>query len=654
MAKKVTPSRQQYLDLKAQHPDCILFFRLGDFYETFDEDAELCARELDLVLTKRHDNPMAGVPYHSADSYIAQLVEKGYKVAVAEQIGDPGSKGLMDRQVMRVVTAGTVTEPEMLDAHRNNYLVALLRDEKAGKAGLAYLDITTGEFAATQIEGMNWQQHVEEELERLAPAEVIEPLREDEPGVVGPRKSEVDERGFRRTSWESYHWDLGRARRALEEHLGVATLEGFGVEGKPLAIRAAGAALAYVKETQRRDLPQLDNLVTYSTRGYMTLDPATRRNLELTESMRGGSKDCLLGVLNETVTAMGARLLRQWVGQPLLHLEVLEARLDAVEAFYDHTALRLELQAALKEIADLERLVNRVITGNAQPRDLGAIRNSLSLIPEIQLILAGLLRSGIENPPEPLHPDDLNPCVDVLQLLEEAIVEDPPAVQNKSGFIRPAFSEELSQIIEKSAHARDWIAGLQETERERTGIGSLKVSYNKVFGYYIEVTKANTHLVPDDYERRQTLVNAERYVTTELKEYEALVLNAEERQLDLEQRIFAQVQQQVAAASDRLLGLARALAHLDVFVSLAEVAVRHRYVRPILSTKKEIHIERGRHPVVELTLKDEPFIPNDTHLTEDECIHIITGPNMAGKSTSLRQVALIVLLAQLGSFVPAD
>jgi DNA mismatch repair protein MutS len=655
MTTRVTPSRKQYLDLKAQYPDCILFFRLGDFYETFDEDAELCARELDLVLTKRHENPMAGVPYHSAEGYIAQLVAKGYKVAVAEQMGDPGSSGLMEREVRRVVSAGTITEPTMLDARRNNYLVALVKDERAGKAGLAFLDITTGEFACTQLDSPAWRQHVEEELERLAPAEVIEPVREEDPETFGPRRSRIDERGFRRTPLEAYHFEIGRARRALEEHFGVRTLEGFGCADKPLAVSAAGAALAYVKETQRRDLPQLDRLVTYSTRGYMTLDAPTRRNLELTESMRGDAKQCLLGVLDETQTAMGARLLRQWVGQPLLNRDVLEARLDAVEAFYSKTAVRLELQGSLKNIADLERLTNRAIAGHAQPRDLGAIRSSLALIPEIQLILAGLLRGGLENPPEPLHPDDLDPCRELLDLLDQAIVEEPPATQNRSGFIRPEFSEELSGIIEKAKHARDWIAGLQQVERERTGIQSLKVSYNKVFGYYIEVTKANSNLVPDDYERRQTLVNAERYVTTELKEYEALVLHAEERQLDLEQRIFIQVQQQIAAAGDRLLRLSRALAHLDVFVSLAEVAVRYRYTRPRLTMDhKRIRIERGRHPVVELALKESPYISNDTLLDEDNSIHVITGPNMSGKSTLLRQVALIVLMAQIGSFVPAD
>ncbi|MCB0076379.1 MAG: DNA mismatch repair protein MutS [Anaerolineales bacterium] len=651
---KVTPSRQQYLDIKAQHPDCILFFRLGDFYETFDEDAALCARELDLVLTKRHENPMAGVPYHAADNYIAQLIEKGYKVAVAEQVGDPEGRGLMERKVMRVVTAGTVTDPEMLDARRNNYLVALLLDEAHERAGIAYLDLTTGDFAVTQVGGRTWRQQADEEIERLAPAEIIEPIREEAIGPAGSKKSKVDERGFRRTPYEAYHWELGRARRTLMDHFEVATLEGFGLAEMPYAVRAAGAALDYALQTQRNALPHLDRLVAYSTRGFMMLDAATRRNLELTEAMRGGVKHSLLGVLDETVTAMGARLLRQWVGQPLLHRAVLEARQDAVDAFVSQTVIRLELQAALKEIADLERLTNRVISGSAQPRDLGAIRHSLALIPQIQLILAGLLRSGLDNPPEPLHPDDLDPCEHLVALLNEGLVEAPPAVQSKSGFIRPSFSEELQSVIDGARHARDWIAGLQATERERTGISSLKVSYNKVHGYYIEVSKANTALVPSDYERRQTLVNAERYVTTDLKEYESKVLNAEEHQLDLEQRIFAQIVQQVAAEGGRLLKVAQALAHLDLFVALAEVAVRHRYVRPTLRDDQAIHIVRGRHPVVELTLKDEPYIPNDTTFTDESRIHIITGGNMTGKSTYMRQVALIVLMAQIGSFVPAD
>ena len=650
---KVTPSQQQYLDLKAQYSDCILFFRLGDFYEFFDEDAELCARELDLVVTKRHNQPMSGVPYHAVDGYIAQLVAKGYKVAIAEQFGSTDTK-LMDRRVTRVITAGTITDPTMLDARRNNYLLALLKNERAQKAGLAYLDISTGEFACTEIGGKNWQQQVNEEIERLAPAEILEPLSEEAPGMVGPPKSRVDARGFRFTPFESYHWELGRARQRLERHFEVRTLQGFGCANKPLAICAAGAALAYAKETQQSDLPQLDKLITYSTRGYMMLDAATRRNLELTESMRGNRKECLLGVLDDTQTPMGARLLHQWVGQPLLRRDILKARLDALEALYQNTIVRLELKEVLKQITDIERLTNRVLTGRAQPRNLGDIRSSLALIPELQLILARLLTAGLHDLPEPLHPDDLDPCTELFELLTNAIVAEPPAVQHKSGFIKPTYSQELMDIIERSSHAREWIGGLQEKERTRTGIGSLKVSYNKIHGYYIEVTKANAKMVPKDYERRQTLVKAERYITTDLKEYETLVLNAEEQQFELEKRLFQEVLQQVAARSDRLLGLARALAHLDVFVSLAEVAINNRYVRPQLTNNKAIDIKEGRHPVVELALKDKPYLPNDTHITEEECIHLITGPNMSGKSTYMRQTAQIVLMAQLGSFVPAE
>lgn len=651
--RKITPSQQQYLDLKAQYPDCILFFRLGDFYEFFDDDAELCARELDLVVTKRHNQPMSGVPYHAADGYIAQLVAKGYKVAVAEQFGDRGGK-LMQRKVTRVITAGTITDPTMLDARRNNYLVALLKDERKKKAGLAYLDITTGEFACTEIGGLNWEQQVEEEVERLAPAEVLEPIDEGAPGLIGPRKSEIDPRGFRITLFERYHWDVKEARDTLLAHFDVNTLQGFGCANKPLAIGAAGAALMYVKQTQKSELPQLDKLITYTTRGYMMLDASTRRNLELTESMRGDRKECLLGVLDDTQTAMGARLLRQWVGQPLLRSDVLEARLDAVEALYQHTMVRMELKEVLKQISDLERLTNRVLTGRAQPRNLGDIRFSLQLIPQLQLILARLLTSGLNNPPEPLHPDDLDPCPELFELLNTAVIDDPPAVQNRSGFIKPSYSPELADIIERSSHAREWIGELQEKERARTGIGSLKVSYNRVHGYYIEVSKANTKLVPKEYERRQTLVNAERYITTELKEYETLVLNAEEQQLELEKRLFEEVQNKVAASGERLLAMARALAHLDVFVSLAEVAIQNRYVRPQLSKDKAISITKGRHPVVELSLKDKSYLPNDTHITENECIHLITGPNMSGKSTYMRQTAQIVLMAQLGSFVPAE
>ncbi|HBY98852.1 MAG TPA: DNA mismatch repair protein MutS [Chloroflexi bacterium] len=671
----ITPSRQQYLDIKAQHRDAIVFFRLGDFYETFDEDAHLVARELDLVLTRRHEAPMAGVPYHAVENYIARLIEKGYKVAIAEQLGDP-VKGLMPREVTRVVTAGTVVEPTMLDDKRNNYLAAVIYDSSGARAGLAYADITTGEFACTAFRGADIRHQVDEELARLQPAELLipeggmepasrSPTAEMNPAPVangsGARASTASGLGSRITPVESWRWELATARQTLLGHFEVRTLDGFGCHDKPLAIRAAGTLLAYLQETQRGALDQLTSLHTYSTAAYMTLDAATRRNLELTESLRDGpgesgirSAPTLLLVLDASRTAMGGRLLRQWINQPLLAREALEARLDAVECLFHDTALRLELQQVLREIADLERLTNRAVTRIATPRDLGAIRATLERIPFIQAVLADMVASDAAARPFALRPEDFDPCDDILALLQEALVDELPATLQKPGTIRPGFSDELDGVTERARHAVEWVKNLEPAERERTGIKSLKVGYNKVFGYYIEVTRANAALVPDDYIRKQTLVNAERYITPELKEYESLLLHAEERQLDIEGRIFRQITEQVAAAAPRLLATGRALAHLDVYASLAEVAIRHRYVRPQLTESDVIRIRNGRHPVVELALHDEPFIANDAFLSREESIHIITGPNMSGKSTYLRQVALIVLLAQIGSFVPAD
>ncbi|MDQ7030054.1 MAG: DNA mismatch repair protein MutS [Ardenticatenia bacterium] len=661
---KVTPVRRQYLELKSRYPDAILFFRLGDFYETFDDDAETVARELDIVLTSRNVGkdqrvPMAGVPYHAAETYIARLIEKGYKVAIAEQIGDPrATKGLMRREVVRVVTAGTVVEPDLLSEKQNNYLVALVRDERRHRAGLAYVDITTGEFACTEIEGQEVHRHVHEELERLRPAEVIMPGEAEH--LARPQPANVDERGFRITTFDAWHWELETAQRTLCHHFGVQTLDGFGCRDKPLAMRAAGAILAYLQETQRAALSGLRALYTYSTAGFMALDAATRRNLELTESMgQGERRPTLLSILDLTHTPMGGRFLRRSLNQPLLSLEAIERRLDAVDALYRDMEGRMEVRALLKQIADLERLTNRAITGLITPRELGHVRDTLRLLPDLLRVVAEVATRQaalLGSPPRVawLDPARYDECADLLALLDAALADELPARRDKPGFIRPTFSDELHQIIEKSRHAREWIAGLEQVERERTGIKSLKVGYNKVFGYYIEVTKANAHLVPEHYIRKQTLVNAERYITPELKEYEALVLHAEERQLELENRLYQQVLAQVAAASERLLRVARLIARLDTSAALAEVAARHRYVRPELHEGDEIHIVAGRHPVVEQALQDKPFIPNDTYLSAEEAIHIITGPNMSGKSTYLRQVALIVLLAQIGAFVPAD
>jgi DNA mismatch repair protein MutS len=637
---KLTPLRRQYLDIKRQHPDAILFFRLGDFYETFDEDAQVTAEELDLVLTSRPVGknqriPMAGVPHHAAEGYIARLIAKGYKVALCEQIGDDTVNGLMPRDVVRVFTSGTVIEPGMLEAGRSNYLVAVLIEGK--RAGLAYAEISTGEFATTELES---RRALVEELSRLAPAEMILPDEEQS-------LNDWDVPVSRLPQWR---FEEGNARKTLLEHFRVSSLAGFGCEDKPLAVRAAGAALHYLQDTQLGTVSQIQRLATYSVDNYMALDQATRRNLELTESLGGRKSASLLGVLNKTVTAMGARLLRERITRPLLDLERLNKRLDQVQAFYDDALLRAEMRDRLKSVPDLERLTNRAVSGKASPRDLENIGIVLQAIPELKALVENL-----PSPPASLSGlvAQLDPVPETQQLIAEAINEEAPGNLNKMGVIRSGFSAELDGVVNSSEHAREWVAELEPKERERTGIGSLKVGFNKVFGYYLEVTKANSHHVPDDYIRKQTLTNSERYITPELKEYETLILNAEERILEIERRIFEDVCRRVGEASERLLQTARILARLDVSAALAEVASHNDYVRPTLYDDSRLRIASGRHPVVEQTLQLERFVPNDSCMTGEERIHIITGPNMSGKSTILRQVALIMLMAQIGSFVPA-
>jgi DNA mismatch repair protein MutS len=642
MAKsKVTPSRQQYLDIKRQHPDAILFFRLGDFYETFDEDAHTTARELDLVLTSRPVGknqrvPMAGVPHHAAEGYIARLIAKGYKVALCEQIGTETVRGLMPREVVRIFTAGTVIEPGMLDAGRNNYLVAVVREGE--QAGLAFADITTGDFATTQLPTFHALQ---EELARLAPAELILPDGEMSLNGTSPAISRLP----------NWRYEEGNARQVLEKHFGVRSLDPFGCEHKPLAIRAAGAILHYLYETQKGSIAQIQRLATYQIDGYMALSEATRRHLELVESFSGERRHSLLGVLDNTVTAMGARLLRRRITQPLLDQRRIESRLEQVDAFFQDGLLRADHRAALKGLPDLERLANRVLSERATPRDLEHIGLMLAAIPALQETLL-----DSREPADCLHElaTELDTCPEVATLIGRAIAAEAPANLNKPGVIRPGFSVELDGVVNSSAHARQWVADLEPHERERTGIASLKVGFNKVFGYYLEVTKANTQLVPDDYIRKQTLTNSERYITPELKEYETLILNAEERIMEIERRLFLEVCREVGRYADRLLATAQVLARLDVAAALAETAATLGYVRPELTGDTELHITAGRHPVVEQARQLERFVPNDVHMDATERIHLITGPNMAGKSTILRQVALIVLMAQIGSFVPAE
>ena len=641
----VTPSRQQYLDVKAQHPDAIVFFRLGDFYETFDGDASLVARELDLVLTSRPQGknqriPMAGVPYHAAENYIARLIAKGYKVALCEQMGSELINGLMPREVIRVFTAGTVVEPGMLEAGRNNYLAAVVFED--ARAGLAYADITTGEFATTQLTGRN---ELLEELARLSPVEllVVEGGEFTHPAIktISPLPA--------------WRFEFSYARQTLLRHFGVSTLDAFGCEQKPLATRAAGAVLHYLQETQRGRVDQMQRLTTYATDGYMALSEATRRNLELTDALTGAREGSLLYVLNKTITPMGARLLRQRLTRPLLRVTPLNERLDQVETLVNDGLLRAELRAALKGLPDLERLTNRLLGGRATPRDVGQMAVGLAAVGRLKTRLDGVAVLADAQ-------RRLDPCPDVAETIGRALPDEPPANLLKSGFIRSGFSAELDGVVNTSAHAREWVASLEPRERERSGIPSLKVGFNKVFGYYIEITHANTRLVPSDYIRKQTLTNAERYITPELKEYETLILNAEERILQIERRLFSELCQLIGSHGGRLLATAAALAELDVAAALAEVAALNDYVRPVLADDCALHIENGRHPVVEGALAEglgaglrrgERFVPNDAHFEANNLIQIITGPNMSGKSTYLRQVALITLMAQIGSFVPA-
>jgi len=543
---------------------------------------------------------------------------------------------LFPRKVTRVVTPGTILEPELLRGDQNNYLVSLIVLDS--HAGIAYVDITTGEFSSTELDSPDLPSSLRAEMLRLKPAEILLAegihLNGDLPG--------------HNSTWPSWRFEFSRCEETLKSHFNVAALDGYGLRGKPLAIRAAGALLQYLQETQPAALKLLNALSTYSLNEFMTLDAATRRNLELTETIRQGeTRGSLLSVLDRAITPMGKRLMRQWVSKPLLDIQTITQRQDCVEYFVQNGLLRAELREILSGFADLERLTNRVVSGSASPRDLVAMRSTLALIPGLVALFSA------QSSPLQTALNQLYPLARELNLLQEAIQEDPPATLQHNGIIKPGFSSELDQIMVSSAHARDWISGLEVAERERTGIKTLKVGYNKVFGYYIEVTRANAESVPSEYIRKQTLVNAERFITPELKEYETLVLNASERIHEIETRVFRQVCADLASSSEHLLSTARTVAELDVLASLAETASLNNYIRPQIVAEPILNILDGRHPVVELTLRGERFVPNDASFEAGEVVRVITGPNMSGKSTYLRQVALLVLMAQMGCFIPA-
>ncbi|MCD6567435.1 MAG: DNA mismatch repair protein MutS [Dehalococcoidia bacterium] len=632
----LTPVRKQYLRVKQRYPGAIVFFRLGDFYETFDEDARITSRELDIVLTSREMGkgnkvPLAGIPYHALDNYLARLITRGYKVAICEQLSPPG-KGLVERDVIRVVTPGTVVEPNLLESKSNNYLVSLVTDEK--EAGIAYLDITTSEFATTQLPINRFFP----ELERLQPSEVLLPQDAELPETMSASISKLDD----------YWFNQEIATDTLLQHFGTTTLEGYGCAHLPLAISAAGALIHYIGETQKEALPQLTRLTTYSTESFMALDGQTCRNLELFRGGRWGeSPHALLSIMDLTRTPMGGRLLKNWLGHPLLDVEKLKERQEAIDWFYRDALARQKTSSILRDIADLERIINRVRSGKVIPRELLTLRDSLEKVPELKEILeSGICLEWVR--------EEMKSCSDVINLIARAIADEPGDFEH-GGVIREGFSPELDELHHKSREARQYLASLQQEERQRTGIKSLKVGFNRVFGYYIEISRANLDLTPANYVRKQTLAEAERFFTPELKEYESLILNAQEKIAALEIVIFRQVCQQISNDGEQVLATARAIAHVDVFCALAEVAVRNNYVKPELSEDDTIEIKGGRHPIVEKSLGSGNFIPNDTCLcNRDSQIIILTGPNMSGKSTYLRQTALIILMAQIGSFVPAD
>jgi len=646
----VTPVRQQYLDIKREYPDTIVFFRLGDFYETFDEDAEITARELDIVLTSRPIGkglraPLAGIPYHALENYLARLIEKGFHVAICEQVGDQPSKGIFPRKVVRVVTPGTVTEPGLLPGDANNFLAAVILDISSSlnpgsqSASVSYTDVTTGEFAVTELP----LEALRAELTRLHPAEILYSDGQNLPdGISGHL-----------TCLPAWKFEPGKCTETLLSQFKSSTLDGFGLKSNSLPVRAAGAIVQYLKETQPDALNLLTSLRSYSLNEFMTLDASTRRNLELTETLRQGSgqalrgerKGSLLGTLDFTITPMGRRLIHQWFSQPLLQVAKISQRQDGVQYFFENGMIRAELRDALKPLADLERLVNRVIAGQAQPRDLLAMRQTLGQMPKV----VSSVKSQV-----PGVSGSLDLCEEQYSLLQSSIDEEAPSTLQNTGVIRAGYSQELDSVIEASKHAREWIANLEVVERQKTGIKTLKVGYNKVFGYYIEISRGAADKAPESYIRKQTLVNAERFITPEMKEYETLVLNAEERIKEIELRLFREVCAELAKAARKILSTARALAELDVLSALGEAAALGGYHRPEIHEGNELEIHEGRHPVVEQLLKNDRFIPNDVIFEKGEVVRVITGPNMAGKSTYLRQTALIVLMAQMGSFVPAS
>ncbi len=647
---KITPMMEQYFQIKEKYKHCLLFFRLGDFYEMFFEDAVIASKELEITLTgkdwgQKERAPMCGVPFHAADSYIARLVEKGYKVAICEQVEDPkAAKGIVKREVIRIVTPGTVIDTSALDEKKNNYFVSIF-GAKMG-FGLAVCDVTTGSFEATEFNSANALQKIMDELARISPAEIMC----NEEFYELPVRENIEEKlHLHVTLCDKWMFSYDTAKETLCRHFHVSSLDGFGMKQKINATIAAGALLSELSETQKNNLEHISTLRHYTTNDFMLLDMASRRNLELTETMREKSRrGTLLWVLDRTKTAMGARLLRKWVEQPLIHADEVQKRLDSVDELYQDLFLREEIKDILNMMYDFERIMSRVIYQSANAKDLVALRQSIENLPLLKQTLARCKSPYLQE----LY-EKLDPLENICALITQAIQDDPPFSVREGDMIREGYSEELDTYIHARKEGTTWIKQMEEEEREKTGIKNLRIKYNKVFGYSIEVTNSAKENVPENYIRKQTLSNCERYVTPELNELAELILGAEEKIVDLEYRIFSEIRSAVAAEVERIQKCAHIVSVIDSLQSLADVAQSAGYVKPVIDENDVISIQDGRHPVVE-KMMGENFIPNDTYLDGEETrLAIITGPNMAGKSTYMRQVALIVLMAQIGSFVPA-
>ena len=648
-SKSLTPMMQHYIDTKALHPDCILFYRLGDFYEMFFEDAITASRELEITLTGKSCGleeraPMCGVPYHAVDTYLNRLVSKGFKVAIAEQVEDPkAAKGLVKREVVRIVTPGTNLDLMALDETRNNYLMAIVY--AGGRFGISVVDVSTGEYLVTELPDNG---KLLDEIHRFMPSEII---CNETFSMSGLDLIELQERlGITLYTLDAWYFDEALCIQKLQDHFQVTTLQGLGLEGFDGGIVSAGALLQYLIETQKNALSQLTHIKPYAIGKHMMLDRSTRRNLELCETLREKQKrGSLLWVLDKTKTAMGARTLRKYIEQPLLEKKEIEHRLTAVACLLEDVITREELREYLTPVYDIERLITKIAFGSANPRDLTAFSGSLKMLPPIHYFLKDLNAPLLQELQE-----QLDPLEDLFHLIEMAIGDEPPLAMKEGGIIRDGFHEEVDRLRNAKSEGKDWLAKLEEEEREKTGIKNLKIRYNKVFGYYLEVTNSYQNLVPDYFIRKQTLANAERYITPELKELEDTILGAEDKLYALEYELYCTVRDTIGAEIERIQDTAKAIAMIDVLASLAFVAERGNYVRPQINEKGIIQIKDGRHPVVERMISGDMFIANDTFLDDKkQRISVITGPNMAGKSTYMRQVALIVLLAQIGSFVPA-